>query len=153
MIDGTYKKVIFYDLPALWFAQGGDRPITIDVSNYRWIKAFAVKVGTDIDGGVATPVISASYYASNGSTVTLTEQIADGNPITVQRSSKSIFGNGTSSGFSTLVIPNNSTFGHTLCKAANDQASWHWYPYRLKSLTFAAPNEANPSNSGLLLLF
>jgi hypothetical protein len=150
MIDGTYKKVIYYDLAALWNA-GGGVPLTVNTSGYRWPKAFAVRIGTDIDGGVNTPVISATYYTSN-SEITLTQQISNGGA-TVPNSAKSICGNATNSGFSTLAIPNNSTWGHTLCKATTGQLSWLWYPYRLKTLAYSAPNNGNPADSGLLLLF
>ena len=150
MIDGTYKKVIYYDLPALWIA-GGATSLTVNTSNYRWPKAFAIKVGTDIDIGVNTPVISATYYTNN-SEITLTQQISNG-ASTIPNSAKSICGNATTSGFSTLAIPNNSTWGHTLCKAATGQSSWLWYPYRLIKLTYDAPNNGNPADSGLLLLF
>ena len=90
MIEGAYKKVRYYDLPALWTA-GGGAPLTVDVSNYRWIKAFAVRVGTDTDATPNTPVISATYYTSN-SEITLTQQISAG-PSLIGNPAKSIFGN------------------------------------------------------------
>ena len=152
MIDGTYKKVLYYDLPALWAAAGGGPTVlSVDVSKYRWMKGFAVKIGTDIDVGANTPVISATYYTIN-SEITLTQQISNGG-FTIPNSAKSICGNATTSGFSTLAIPNNSTWGHTLCKAASGQLSWLWYPYRLKKLEYSAPNNGNAADSGLLLLF
>ena len=115
------------------------------------MKGFAVKVGNDTDIGINTPVISATYYTSN-SEITLTQQIANGG-FTIPNSAKSICGNAATSGFSTLAIPNNSTWGHTLCKAASGQLSWLWYPYRLKTLAYSAPNNGNAADSGLLLLF
>ena len=151
MIESAYRKVIYYDLPALW-NDGGGSPLTVDVSKYQFMKAFAVKVGSDEDFTVATPVISASYYATNNSEITLTKQISGGASI-IGNPAKSIFGNATTSGFSPLVIPNNSTWGHTLCKADVGSYSWLWFPYRLIKLEYHAPNNANPADSGLLLLF
>lgn len=151
MIENAYRKVRYYDLPALWSA-GGGAPLTVDVSEYQFMKAFAVRVGTDVDIGVNTPVISVSYYATNNSEITLTEQISAGASI-IGNPAKSIFGNATTSGFSSLVIPNNSTWGHTLCKSDLGSSSWLWFPYRLIKLAYNAPNNENPAGSGLLLLF
>jgi hypothetical protein len=151
MIDGTYKKVIYYDLAALWNA-GGGVSLTVNTSGYRWPKAFAVRIGTDTDIGPACPTISATYYTSAGSELTLTQQIST-TSATIPNSAKSICGNATTSGFSTLAIPNNSTWGHTLCKASSGPLSWLWYPYRLIKLTYHAPTNGVPADSGLLLLF
>lgn len=151
MIEGAYRKVRYYDLPALWSA-GGGAALTVDVSKYQFMKAFAVRVGTDIDIGSASPTISATYYAINNSELILTQQISTVSG-TIPNSAKSIFGNATTSGFSPLVIPNNSTWGHTLCKADTGQFSWLWFPYRLIKLAYNAPTNGNPASSGLLLLF
>lgn len=151
MIEGAYRKVRFYDLPALWTA-GGGTSLTVDVSKYQFMKAFAVRVGTDNDIGSASPTISATYYATNNSELILTQQISTVSS-TAPNSAKSIFGNATSSGFSPLLIPNNATWGHTLCKGDNAASSWLWFPYRLIKLTFNAPTNGNPASSGLLLLF
>jgi hypothetical protein len=152
MIEGAYRKVLYYNLPALWSA-GGGAPLTVDVSKYQFMKAFAVRVGTDVDGAPSTPVISATYYATNNSEITLTRQISSGGSPLIGNPAKSIFGNATTSGFSSLVIPNNSTWGHTLCKADVGSLSWLWFPYRLIKLQYSAPDNGNPANSGLLLLF
>ena len=154
MIDGTYKKVIYYNLAEEMFNQGGGTIIK-DVSNYRWPKAFAVRIGSTFDGvNTNYPLISATFYTSAGSELTLTNHIAKGGRIsstTAINSAKSICGNATSSGFSILTIPNNSIGGHTLCKGSTTQDSWLWYPYRLIKLTYTADDNAN--NTGLLLLF
>ena len=153
MIDGTYTKVIYYDLANLLNLNGS---YTLDVSNYRWIKAFAIRIGSDEDaiGSPLTPVISATYYTSV-SEVTLTNQISAGqNPlVSVPNSAQSIMGNSTTSGFSTLVLPANSTRGHTLCKGGTTNDSWLWYPYRLKKLVLNSAGQAAVSDTGLLLLF
>jgi len=155
MIDGTYKKVIYYDISALLNDNGGT--YVVDVSNYRWPKAFAVRIGTDNDGiNTTLPLISATYYNSAGSQVTLTQQISTGGNLpatTAPNSAKSVMGNSTNSGFSTLVIPANSDAGHTLCKASTTYNSWLWYPYRLVKLTCNVSANAGSSNTGLLLLF
>jgi hypothetical protein len=153
MIDGTYKKVIYYNLADLLNLNGS---YTLDVSNYRWIKAFAIRIGSDEDaiGSPLTPVISATYYTSVGA-VTLTNQISTGqNPlVSVPNSAKSVMGNSTTSGFSTLVIPANSNQGHTLCKGSTTIDSWLWYPYRLTKLVLNSAGNAAVTNTGLLLLF
>ena len=153
MIDGTYKNVIYYDLANLLNL---NTSYTLDVSNYRWIKAFAIRIGNDEDeiGNPLTPIISATYYTSV-SQVTLTNQISAGqNPlISIPNSAKSIMGNSTTSGFSTLVIPANSTGGHTLCKGSSTNNSWLWYPYRLKNLILNSAGQGAVINTGLLLLF
>jgi hypothetical protein len=153
MIDGTYKNVIYYDLADLLNL---NTSYTLDVSKYRWIKAFAIRIGNDEDviGSPLTPLISATYYTSV-SEVTLTNQISAGqNPlVSVPNSAKSIMGNSTTSGFSTLVIPANSTEGHTLCKGGTTNNSWLWYPYRLKKLVLNSAGQAAVSDTALLLLF
>jgi len=154
MIDGTYKKVIYYNLSSEMNLQGGGTIIK-DVSGYRWPKAFAVRIGSTFDGANTNyPLISATFYTSAGSELTLTNHIAKGGRIattTAINSAKSICGNATSSGFSILTIPNNSIGGHTLCKGSTTQDSWLWYPYRLIKLTYTADDTT--SNTGLLLLF
>lgn len=155
MIESAYRKVRYYDVSALM--NDNDGTAVIDVSNYRWIKAFAIRIGTDDDGlNSILPLISATYYNSPGSQVTLTQQIATGGNLpatTALNSAKSIFGNSTNSGFSTLVLPANSNAGHTLCKGPLSYESWLWYPYRLVKLTCNTSANAGSSNTGLLLLF
>ena len=152
MIENAYRKVRYYNLPALWTA-GGGAPLTVDVSKYQFMKAFAVRVGTDTDAFPSTPVISATYYTTNNSEITLTQQISKGGAAIIGNPAKSIFGNSTTSGFYSLVIPNDSTWGHTLCKADVGSSSWLWFPYRLIKLQYHAPDYGTPAGSGLLLLF
>jgi hypothetical protein len=124
MIDGTYKKVIYYNLSSEMNLQGGGTIIK-DVSGYRWPKAFAVRIGSTFDGvNFNYPLISATFYTSAGSELTLTNHIAKGGRVSSTNainSAKSICGNATSSGFSILTIPNNSIGGHTLCKGSTTQ--------------------------------
>jgi hypothetical protein len=156
MIENAYRKVRYYDLSSELNLLGGGTLVK-DVSGYRWPKAFAVRIGVDDDGlNVTLPLISATYYNSAGSQVTLTQQIATGGNLpatTAPNSAKSVMGNSTNSGFSTLVLPANSNAGHTLCKAPLSYESWLWYPYRLVKLTCTVSGNAGSSNTGLLLLF
>lgn len=153
MIESAYRKVRYYDLADLLNTNGS---YTLDVSNYRWAKAFAIRIGSDEDaiGNPLTPTISATYYTSN-SEITLTNQICNGiSPLgTLPNSTKSIMGNSTNSGFSGLVIPANSVVGHTLCKGPSINESWLWYPYRLKKLVLTSAGNSAVLNTALLLLF
>jgi hypothetical protein len=154
MIESAYRKVRYYDLANILNL---DSSYTLDVSKYRWMKAFAIRIGTDQDfiGTVLTPTISATYYTSN-SEITLTNQISSGTAAfsgPIPNSTKSIMGNSTNSGFSNLVIPGNSDVGHTLCKGTSKYESWLWYPYRLKNLVITSTGTSNVTNTALLLLF
>lgn len=159
MIDGTYKKVIYYNLSSEMNLQGGGTIIK-DVSGYRWPKAFAVRIGSTFDGlNTNYPLISATFYTSAGTELTLTNHIAKGGRTSsnsIINSAQSICGNAATSGFSILTIPNNfislsSAGGHSLCKGSTGKDSWLWYPYRLIKLTYTADDTT--SDTGLLLLF
>lgn len=155
MIESAYRKVRYYDLADLLNINTN---YTLDVSNYRWAKAFAIRIGNDEDaiGNPLTPTISATYYTSN-SEITLTNQISTGvSPLsTLPNSTKSImgYGNALGAGFSSIVIPTNSVVGHTLCRGPAIYESWLWYPYRLKNLVLTSSGNGAVANTALLLLF
>lgn len=149
MEDSTYRKVLYYDLVSLYT---GFTPVTVDVSKYKFMKGFAVRPGQQ---GIGYNDISVTYLNTSNLNFTITQQIS--NATTGYRlASRSIFGGGagtSTSCFSTKIIPFDSAYGHLMCKAASPYDSWFWFPYRLLSLTFDAPNDNSPVNAGLMVFF